>query len=356
MRQDFYNYKQKILKSLLEQDLKVNKPVVSPTQKNITGLKPSIDSKPGVVLQLDLPPDYIPIDEFVDSNTGFNQIIQQYKDILEGPPFYINTDGLLGQLPYQMFGFFQALLINAIRLYEQYGESLLSKGARRVTSTGPITAQGEARQYILMITRIIRGIQTKNYDLMLQGLQKMLKDLENQTEYAVLITRGSEKRYREDSVDFYRYLILNMLFDNDPSDNPSLAQLLKRLDKQGIEFGGETTPMSIVLDSVTNYFVAQSELQKLSDVVEGLGIELQYGQIQDLITRLNEMGPDYVDLATMIQQAYETLSQYAVSVYQIGNLIDNYEGIFEDNPAFDQITQIFELVAYFLAMYNFPVY
>ena len=67
MRQDFYNYKQKILKSLLEQDLKVNKPVVSPTQKNITGLKPSIDSKPGVVLQLDLPPDYIPIDEFVDS-------------------------------------------------------------------------------------------------------------------------------------------------------------------------------------------------------------------------------------------------------------------------------------------------
>ena len=51
MRQDFYNYKQKILKSLLEQDLKVNKPVVSPTQKNITGLKPSTDSKPGVVLQ-----------------------------------------------------------------------------------------------------------------------------------------------------------------------------------------------------------------------------------------------------------------------------------------------------------------
>ena len=147
-----------------------------------------------------------------------------------------------------------------------------------------------------------------------------------------------------------------MLFDNDPSDNPSLDQLLKSLAKQGIEFGGETTPMSIVLDSVTNYFEAQSELQKLLDVVVGQGIEFEYGQIQDLITRLNEMGPDYVDLATLIQQAYETLSQYAVSVYQIGNLIDNYEGIFEDSDVWPQIVEIFELVAYFLAMYNFPVY
>lgn len=356
MRQDFYNYKQKILKSLLEQEIKVNKPVVSPVKKNTTASKPSIGAGPRIALQTDLPADYIPIDDFMTEDRTLGQILQQYKDILSGPPFYLNIDGLLGQIPYQMFDFFRSLLITAIQLYEQHGERLMSKGARRVTSTGPITAQGEARQYILMIMNIIKGVQNRNYDVLLRGLQKLLKDLENQTEFAVLMTRGTEKGYREDSVDFYRYLILNMLFDNDPSDNPSLEQLLKSLDREGIEFGGETTPMSIVLDSVTNYLEAQNELQKLLDLVEGQGIEFEYGQIQELIARLNDMGPDYADLATMIQQAYEALSQYAVSVYQIGTLIDNYEGVFEDNPAFDQITEIFELIAYFLAMFNFPVY
>ena len=320
MRQDFYNYKQKVLKSLLEQDLKGKITPLSPVQKKVLAKKPSVVTrpveKPVIAMQTGEP-------------QSIYEIIEKYSDILTEPPFYINNPQDLGPLifglPYEVRPFIMEFLMRAIRIFEEFGDRLDKPYAKRKTSTGPITVFGEARQEFLLCMRIIKGLLIDDYGQIQQGIRDYLKQMENKFEYAVLITGGTEEEYRQGSSDFYRYVILNMLFDNDPSDNPGLEELMKRLNREkGIRFGDANNPFSILSDNILNYLNAEKELQQLLDVIEGQEIEYQENQIQDLIDRLNDMGPDYVDIANLIQQAYENLSNFAAQFNQLYQIIKNY--------------------------------